>query len=435
MVVKLNVSRTQWAVGNGFFHSGRIESSASAVDYVYDCGALDRAPNQASLQREVGVSAERTQHIRLLFLSHFDFDHVSGLPSLIAGATVDRFFIPMVPAVERLLTFAANLTLGLTEAPPDVQGFYEELIINPPGALTSLTQGQAEPASVVVIGPTTSADIPLNRGVTEAPEGLTRDEVAGAQLDANLILDVEPARITASTDGEVVWEWVTFVAQQALDASPAFVSALIRAKLITDARDLDQPAQVNDLVRNHRELLTDAYEEAMRTVGSSFNKNLTSMMLYSGPPPNSRSRVYRARANPAERAEIGAWGPRPGWLGLGDADLRSKARVNEVNTAFHSRKPLVGTFAPSHHGARDDWKIELLQGFDPDPTRLPTHVFGASGAYGHPHDEVIRGINEAGATTVVVGLRESSRWTEALSVYVGAKKCRKRACRSGLYGH
>jgi hypothetical protein len=419
VVVKLAVSRTQWAVGNGFFHSGQVATRADATNYVYDCGALDRTLNQASLRREVGASVARTSHIHLLFLSHFDFDHVSGLPALTAGATVGRFFIPMVPVLERLMTLAGNLSGGLGEAPPDIVNFYEDLIIDPASALTGLTANQAEPATVLVVLPTPAASIPLNDGATEVPEGLMRSEVGGAQLNAALTLNVEPARVTASAQGAVVWEWVTFVVQQALDAAPAFVEALVLRGLIADATELDQPARVADLVRNHKEALTAAYDEAVLTVGSSFNKNLTSMMLYSGPPPRSRLRVYRARAAPAERAEIGAWGPRAAWLGLGDADLRSKARLNEVNTAFHSRKPIVGTFAPSHHGARDDWEPELLQGFDPDPKRLPTHVFGASGAYGHPHDQVLLGINEAGATTVIVGLSESSRWTEALSVYVG----------------
>ncbi|MCD2168296.1 hypothetical protein LPW41_01145 [Microbacterium sp. JC 701] len=412
------MKRTQWAVGNGFFHSGQVATPATAINYVYDCGALDRTANQASLRREVLVSTERENSIQLLFISHFDFDHVSGLPTLAATATIDRFFIPLVPAGERLLSFAANLTAGNGDASPVIESFYEDLIIDPAQALANLTANQAERAAIVTVEPTTSADVPLKDRVTDAPEGLTRDEVAGAQIDAGLGLDFEPIRVTASAQGAVVWEWVTFVSQRALDAVPAFVNALIRRKLIAGADDLGKPAKVEDLVRNHQRLLTDAYDEAVRTVGSSFNKNLTSLMLYSGPPPSSRLRAYRAKASPAERPEIGAWGPRPGWLGLGDADLRSQARLDEVNNAFNSRKPFVGTFAPSHHGSRHDWNTDLLRGFYPECSRLPTHVFAASGAYGHPHGKVIRDINEAGATSVVAGLSESSRWTEALSVFV-----------------
>lgn len=39
MIFKLRVSRTQWAVGHGFFHSGIIEAGGKPFVYVYDCGA------------------------------------------------------------------------------------------------------------------------------------------------------------------------------------------------------------------------------------------------------------------------------------------------------------------------------------------------------------------------------------------------------------
>lgn len=77
----------------------------------------------------------------------------------------------------------------------------------------------------------------------------------------------------------------------------------------------------------------------MKTIGTTFTWNLTSLMLYSGPPVGAAHRAYRMRNVTVERAEIGAWNPRPGWLGLGDADLRTKKRVDEVNTVFKSRKP------------------------------------------------------------------------------------------------
>lgn len=127
-----------------------------------------------------------------------------------------------------------------------------------------------------------------------------------------------------------------------------------------------------------------------------------------------------------ERAEIGAWNPRPAWLGFGDANLRSAHRRNEVSNAFHDHKPYVGTFAPSHHGALPDWHESLMSGFDPNNEYPPTYVFGASGNYRsrrdkqilHPSGDVILAINESGGTAVLVGRTESSRWTESLSVFV-----------------
>lgn len=420
MVVKLAVSRTQWAVGNGFFHSGQVATTAGSLHYFYDCGALHHGKNQDALTREVTASLERTTHIDLLFLSHFDYDHVSGLPALLAGATVDRIFIPLVPAAERLMTFARDVREGSGDLPDGLETRHEDLIIDPAGALATLAGGQNQPATVTLVDPMPKADVPLVDVEAEAPDGLTRAEIAGAQFGAQLKLEVQRPRVTASVGSAVVWEWVTFVPKRARKVSSVFVQALEDLGVIDSPKALQQSGQLTSLVREHKAELVKAYDVAVKQIGKSATKNATTLMLYSGPPPGSRLKVYRARATPAERPEFGAWDPRAGWLGLGDADLRAKARREEVNSVFRSRKPLVGTFAPSHHGSRRDWNIVLHEDFDSDPKRLPAHVFGASGAYGHPHAEVLRDVNEAGATAVVVGVGEPSRWTEAFSVYVGS---------------
>lgn len=414
MAMKLAVARTQWAVGNGFFHTGTVSTSDDSIQYLYDCGALSPAANQAALRREIDTFTERGAEIDFAFLSHFDMDHVSGLPRLTAGVSIKRFFIPLIPAVERLLIFAGNL--DGTNLPPDEARFYQRLIVDPAGALTALTEGAGEPATVVTVAATTPT--PPDREATEPIEGLTRDEIEKARTAGPLAINVGPQEASVAVGNDVVWEWIPYVATAAVSATPEFVNSLIRQRLISDASELDDSALIAHLVENEEKGLTAAYDSASRAVGSSFNRNVTSLMLYSGPRPGSRIKAYRARSNPWERAEIGAWDPRPGWLGLGDANLRSEARVNEVNDAFHARKPYVGTFAPSHHGSSRDWDQRLMTGFHPTPGRLPVHVFGASGSYGHPHSEVLHDINEAGATAVSVGLSATSRWTEDLSVYL-----------------
>jgi hypothetical protein len=423
MAIKLSVSRTQWAVGNGFFHTGSVTTANSSVNFVYDCGALSPAQNQNALRREVDEHATRVDRVDFMFISHFDFDHVSGIPQLIRGVSVDRFIIPLVPESERLFILGGNVAGGLLDGNSEAVAFYDAFIIDPAAALTELTSNAPTPAEVQVIA-TAQAAPPSDD--SEPPEILPPRELTNAVMNATLDVDFESARVTASSGADVVWEWFYYVAMQVRGAVSVFVDALLDQKLIVRESDLQDPSCVADLVRNHRGSLAKAYEAAAKSVGKSFNRNLTSLMLYSGPLPGAQHRAYRTRTAFIERAEIGAWNPRPGWLGLGDADLRSSRRVDEVNAAFHNRKPLVGTFAPSHHGSRKDWDASLMTGFDPNSVYSPTYVFGASGAYKsssdnavlHPDGDVILAINEAGGTAVTVGLSEASRWTESLSVFV-----------------
>lgn len=67
-----------------------------------------------------------------------------------------------------------------------------------------------------------------------------------------------------------------------------------------------------------------------------------------------------------------------------------------------------------------------MSGFGPSNEYPPTYVFGASGSYRsrndkailHPDGDVILAINESGGTAVIVGLSETSRWTESLNVFI-----------------
>lgn len=216
-----------------------------------------------------------------------------------------------------------------------------------------------------------------------------------------------------------VWEWKSMVASHASSLHEEFVDSLIEMNLIDSQDELDDSATVSELVLKHPDALAKAYDEAVKTRGTSFTRNLTSLMLYSGPPLNSPYYAYRSRGSVVERAEIGAWSPRPGWLGLGDADLRSRSRLNDVNSIWSQYKPHVSTFAPAHHGSKHDWHSSLANGFGVGGDYTPTFVFSASGAWGHPAHEVLLEINELGGTVIIVGLEEPSRWSESMTVFVG----------------
>ncbi|WP_341998890.1 hypothetical protein [Microbacterium sp. LWH7-1.2] len=408
-------------MGNGFFHSGSVASSARSVNYVYDCGA--RADTQSALTREVDELAERITTADFMFVSHFDFDHVSGIPSLTASVDIERFIIPMVPVPERLFILGGGISDGTLDGGPADTAFYDGFIIDPSAALAALGSNNATPAEVQVIPP---AQATPTSGGAEPPELLSPRKIPAAALNAALTVRFESQRVLCEVGGDIVWEWFPYVAMQATGAIPEFTKALIRRKLIRAESEMHDSRRISHLVRRKREELARAYDDAVKAAGASFTRNLTSLMIYSGPVVGTAHRAYRTRNSYVERAEIGAWNPRPGWLGLGDADLRANKRVDEVNAAFESRKPYVGTFAPSHHGSAKDWDETLMTGFDPTAAHSPTYVFGAAGAYRsprdkavlHPDGDVLLAINEAGGTAVTVGMSEASRWTESLSVFV-----------------
>lgn len=424
----LAVERTQWAVGNGFFHSGSVSSSRSVpnsqVNYVYDCGALQR--NQAALNREVEEYGRRvrtlgSQRADYVFISHFDFDHVSGLHLLAREVKIGRFIIPMIPVQDRIMSLARQLSNGsLSIDGSAASEFYLGLIRDPIATLASLGDDiQVDEVEPVALDETDGPPLDDDRQV-EAPEILTNSELRGATEG---VIDGGHSKGTyhAHVDQEIIWEWRHYVTEAVGDAADDFVKTLIACGAISGEDDLLDDDKIWDLVMNQRTVLVAAYDSVvLGSINKKTNiRNFISLMLYSGPPEEAKIRTYRTRSRTLERAEIGAWDPRPGWLGLGDADLRSRSRVADVNNNFRKQKPYVGTFAPSHHGSGKDWDGSLMDGFCPGNTFTPTTVFGASDTqWKHPHNNVIMDIHEMGGTTVIVGVEEKSRWTESLKVYV-----------------
>ncbi|WP_441431542.1 hypothetical protein [Arthrobacter sp. 2RAF6] len=384
----------------------------SSINYVYDCGALDFKVNQAALTREIGEYASRTDRVHLVFLSHFDFDHVSGVPTLAGQLEIDEFIIPMIPPKYRLLSLARQISNGTFNSDdPTASEFYLAFIIDPRQTLADLGQNIA----VRVVEPT--IEILNGNGPAAPPELISPRELPNANTGPLSLVTTRDG-IVVDCGGEVVWEWRHLISGEAKQAVGQFVAALVSSGAISRTENLDDIAVIKDLVLKKSSLLADVYKIAIKKVKKSFTRNATSLMLYSGPPLAATFRAYRSSAAKFERTEVGAWKPRPGWLGLGDADLRAAKRIKFVNDGFRERKPSVGTFAPSHHGSHLDWSAQLLDDFCSGNDHAPTIVFGASGAYGHPRHEVLMELNELGCNTIVVGLEEKSRWTESLVVFV-----------------
>lgn len=404
---RLDVSRTQWAPGHGFFHTGAVSGDGVEVTYAYDCGAL-RGRSQ-SLDREIDAAAGRLDQLDLFFLSHFDYDHVSGVHKMAGLVAVDTFVIPLVSAEERFFRLAGRFADGDPDeiAPTAPDDPHWALLADPATTLGQLAQ------NVLAIAP----GLPIDLGDYVAEKRPSPRDLKAADNMAPSLGNVGSVT-PALCDGDEVWIWATFVTQAVTDYATYFAKQLEKRGLIADVTSLTRPEVLSDLVLTKRDDLIGTYRETVSQVGKSHNLNLTSLMLFSGPKPSSGVRTYRRRDANRERTEIGAWSPGPGWLGCGDANFRAQDRRDEFNRVFASAKRQVGTFAPSHHGSVHDWDRSLLDGFGSDGNTIPVCVFGADGAYQHPGHQVLLDINASGGITVLVGGDERSRWTEVLTAYI-----------------
>lgn len=132
--MRMRCERTQWAVGQGFFHSSELQDDdGTSLRYVYDCGAMPKFKQE--LGGEIAECARTLQTtVDLLYLSHFDYDHVSGVKELLNAVTVRRAVIPLVPMSERLMVLGR---FAAVSAGGRLPGEYVRLVADPRAWFTS----------------------------------------------------------------------------------------------------------------------------------------------------------------------------------------------------------------------------------------------------------------------------------------------------------
>lgn len=390
--------RTQWAVGQGSFHTGFVRARSRAVPYVYDCGTQPRY--LADLAREVDIAVDRLRgQVDLLYLSHFHFDHVSGVEQLLNGASVQRVVLPLTPAADRLIALAAALRNEERSPVPD---WYVELVASP---LDYFGSRGLEVTEVM----------PDNAGDLFPPE-----VTIGQESDFNAGLrPPEAGRVgsglgTAALEDQVswLWLWVPWTSSRTDATQGLFLTELGRA---LDKRPneihaiLEDPEELKAIGTRRRSELRRAYDAA---VGPT-HLNLTSMALYSGPPSRSTSPGlavgYFEQSHP--RAEIRR--RRAGWLGSGDAELGTSRDAAEFRRAFSAARREIGTFVLPHHGSDRSSHPRLVADFEPGTTFVASA--DRYGRWTHPGPRVTREALKHGHLAWVRH-KPSTRWTEEFAV-------------------
>lgn len=101
---------TQHPIGHGGFHSALMEDEHGArFTWIFDCGARSHKKFHNYLQ---SWTARQHGSVDWLFISHFDFDHVSGLNALMSRSIVRNVMIPYVNDSELLYSLLEEIGRG-----------------------------------------------------------------------------------------------------------------------------------------------------------------------------------------------------------------------------------------------------------------------------------------------------------------------------------
>jgi hypothetical protein len=441
--------RRQWPVGQGFFHSGRVDTPRADssgpwkpfIHYVYDCGSI--MPYARARDREIKSYRRevRSGFIDLLFLSHMHADHLNGLPKLLSrqggGPKVDTVVMPLVDNLERLIAFAGSLAFGATD--PSDQ-FYSDFAIDSVSAL-----GRFSPRQIILVragrrstpgsgapdldsppperggGPTRSeaeeeaSPFPtgdwklIGQGtVRSLGRGSKSDDPASSmRVSAPSVFEMEDTlaiAIDAVPGG--AWLLAPYVDPAVRRGRRAFLNAL--AKTLGIAPHILTTLLANTKARS--ELITkqqSALKAAYQAIDADLN--LTSMLLLSTPVSNRpfaaaacqwlRGRSATRRSEPCNSARVG-------WLGTGDADLKENRRLRAFLRHYRRHLRVVYTLTIPHHGAEPNFHKDLVRKVSPGLCTLAADQFQD---WRHPATSVVQAIASTGIELrVITSARESA---------------------------
>lgn len=343
-------------IGQGAFYSERhIDDN---INIVYDCGTTN--PSSQAKQRVVNQSFRKDEIIHILFISHFDKDHISLIDTLKKTVQkIERVVIPLLYDEEKI--FLSNIYKALG------QSRLAKLVSDPNEFFGRETQ---------IIGVRPSSDTEIGEipslNVLEINE--TRTEIqSGTPLSINGFND---------------WVYIPFNYQYKTRSNE------FQNKLHNEGIDVGKLKTYPDYLLYG---ITDVEKKKIIGVyngrgiykgkGVSGNINENSMFLYSGPSCEKdlhehswirgdyRCDLFRCYVN------IDSYSHRVACLYTGDGDL-NKVDIRKIYRRYWD---LIGTIQIPHHGSGKSFKATP---FDEGGFLCPMSV-GNKNSYGHPSPIVI----------------------------------------------
>ena len=414
--------RTQFAVGQGGFHVGTLtkllpeqwqnappKMASAQFLYVYDCGSEPR--RHVDHQIDDFISARQPAKIDLLFLSHFDRDHICGVTRLLranAGLQVDTIVMPYLDDVERIIAFARFAAKPDTES----DSWYEDMVVDPLETLRPF-----KPRQIVFVRSDEDGPPPEELALVGLPSGGLGplkweflDETLGPGPSAwsadgnNAVVVKSGVRIQVSGDS-LFWRLIPYVRR----SKPEFVNTFkLVAETLLDweagsfSRRMSDVSVRRTVVRRDRAKLSNAY---IRAFGS---KNITSLSLYSGPENHDLAGAVQLEPELKEASKA-----RVGWMGTGDAYLRDRADIRQFSDRFSADLEFVSTFVLPHHGSIENSDPGLLV----SNADLWVACAEPSHAWKHPHPDLEAAVRKRDGKFSHVSSKASSALTERVIVF------------------
>lgn len=370
------VVRTFHPVGQGAFYSER-HLTPEPFNIVYDCGNLG-CKNQVKPVVEKAFSD--SDRIDILFISHFDLDHVSLISALKPYPKgIKKVVLPLLDEDEKAFLSGYYRCTNDQEADSDIDEPIR-LLANPdeffPGA------------EIVFVRPAREDRVIPG----ELPQGMREDRVGTPRV-------VESGVNVG--DGKWIWAFIPYN-----HGFSARAQTLVKELSDWMTNENHDPKELYkaDFVSKHRAELNRIYQK----IGRGANEN--SMVVYSGPLATIPHSCYGFVTSPCKLSFLPPHPVHcaPGCLFTGDAELENFDLVKIFRNYLH----LIGTVQQPHHGSDIRFDVSHL----PVSGCMCPVSYGLLNNYGHPNSCVLQQVRARGGLPVEVTEDPSSCLVEVMTL-------------------
>lgn len=328
------VERILEPVGHGGFYRERISNirpeeggfwfAGREINIVYDCGST----NKKKLTEKIAQLP--VEDIDVLFLSHFDTDHVNGITELAEKCRIHNVVMPDIRR-HRALYLAECVVQKRVEADT------VRMLGNPELFFAGLQEDKDVRTEVFYVG-----------NGRDYEEGGGQDHRLASGSD--VMLKVLKKKIN--------WMWCPF--NYNYDAVMPMVELEVE-NLILNASGLPE-VDYEWMIRHMRELrpkLNAIFKKYNKGVKGDVNySNVNSMVLYSGPNPKRASDVAVHFGAPYTDLEKRV-GQKAGMLYCGDYNAADSVCFQELESFAERFEDNIGGVMLPHHGSRHSYNSKL----------------------------------------------------------------------------
>ncbi|MEK4698585.1 MBL fold metallo-hydrolase [Solibacillus sp. FSL R7-0668] len=363
-------------VGQGLFFEGCFQCGGQEITIVYDCGA--EKSYKSNLNNVISKFQLSNNHIDILVISHFDFDHISGIKKLLSQCTVSHIVLPYLTNEDILIHLLKQRNVSTHKD----ELWYLEFLKNPQVILSEFES----------IKRITFIVNEFEKSIWSESLDLNNENIEN-NIISTFYNHIE-INFQKSTHIYLVNSYLKlkfFNYSISLQKKRAFMKKIENEMKIHG--DFNIHSLAKRVLSNRTE--TETFKRNYRYVSKSNHNNISLLMMYDFKIAKGKELKIEIKEEQFNFLEnVFHYYPfnncRFVHFFTGDISFKYVRKHLQIYEHYKDLLPHVDVIQVPHHGSKHNWNDDLLW-------HIPKKAFfivssGIKNSYGHPHTEVVKSI-------------------------------------------